>query len=181
MAIASVPTPESSADRQPEADPEQVARTIVLRRLDSAPRTRHELKDLLLSRGVPEDVAERVLARFCEVGLIDDESYAMAWVESRHRARGSARPVLRRELQRKGVDAGIADEALARIDSADERDRARELVTVKRRSLLRYEPDVRVRRLVGMLQRRGYSAGVAYAVVREIEGEAVDAIPDDGC
>lgn len=53
-----------------------------------------------------------------------------------------------------------------------ERERAVELVRVKSRSLGRLEPDARRRRLVGMLQRRGYSAGMAYAVVREVLGEA---------
>lgn len=165
------PTPGSPADLQPEADPEQVARTILLRRLTVAPRTRAELLGDLLKRGIPPDVAERVLDRFTEVGLIDDAAYSRLWVESRQRTRGSARSVLGQELRRKGVDDTLIQEALAGIDPAAERDRARELVRVKARSLGRLDDAARVRRLVGMLQRRGYSSGVAFSVVREELGE----------
>jgi len=151
-----------------EADPEQVARLILLRRLTSAPRTRAQLRDDLRARAVPDEVAERVLDRFVEVGLIDDEQFARMWVESRHRSRGSSRSLLRRELQSKGVDAALAQQAVEQVDPQDERERARELVRTRAPTVARLEPQVRARRLVGMLQRRGYSAGLAYAVVREV-------------
>ena len=104
MRYVSEPTPGSSADLQDEADPEQVARTILLRRLTASPRTRTELRTDLLRRGIPEVVADRVLDRFVDVGLIDDAAFAQQWVESRQRTRGSARSVLRQELRAKGVD-----------------------------------------------------------------------------
>jgi regulatory protein len=177
------PTPGSLADLQDDADPEQVARTILLRRLSAAPRSRSELRSDLLRRGIPDDVADRVLDRFTEVGLVDDASYAQLWVESRQRTRGSARAVLRQELRRKGIDAEQAEEALASIDADSERDRARELARVKARGTLRLEPAARVRRLTGMLQRRGYPASMAFAVVREVLAELsdqddLDALPD---
>lgn len=174
----SEPTPGSAADLQPEADPEQVARTIVLRRLTAAPRTRHDLRVDLLRRNIPEDVVDRVLDRFTEVGLIDDASYAQAWVESRQRSRGTARAVLRQELRTKGVPSADAEEALATIDPEAERERARQLVRAKLPSTSRLEPVARARRLTGMLQRRGYPASVAYAVVREVVDEDPDAPGD---
>ena len=137
------PTPGSPADLQDDADPEQVARTILLRRLSAAPRTRSELRDDLLRRGLPEDVADRVLDRFTEVGLIDDTAYAQLWVDSRQRTRGSARGVLRQELRAKGVSDDDAALALDGIDEDAERARAVELVQVKARSMTRLEPDVR--------------------------------------
>ena len=160
--------PPATAELEPDADPEQVARTILLRKLTAAPRTRAQLRDDLIGRGIPEDVADRVLDRFTDVGLIDDGAYARLWVESRHRSRGSARSVLRQELRHKGVDAALVEDALADLDADSERARAAELVRVKARSLSRLEPQARVRRLVGMLQRRGYSSSVAYSVVREV-------------
>ena len=175
----SEPTPGSAADLQPEADPEQVARTIVLRRLTAAPRTRHDLRVDLLRRNIPDDVADRVLDRFVEVGLIDDASYAQAWVESRQRSRGTARAVLRQELRTKGVPAADAEEALAGIDPEAERERARQLVRAKLPAMSRLDPVARARRLTGMLQRRGYPASVAYAVVREVVDELPDDLPDD--
>jgi regulatory protein len=168
------PTPGSPADLQDEADPEQVARTILLRRLTASPRTRSELRGDLLRRGIPDEVADRVLDRFTEVGLIDDAAFAQSWVEARQRTRGSARAVLRQELRGKGVDAAEAEAALASIDEDAERERARDLARVKARATLRLEPAARVRRLTGMLQRRGYPASMSFAVVREVLAEMSD-------
>ncbi len=122
-------------------------------------------------------MADRVLDRFVEVGLVDDAAFASLWVESRHRTRGAARSVLRQELRRKGVSPELAEEAVSSVSAEAERERAVQLVRVKARSLTRLEPEARVRRLVGMLQRRGYSAGVAYAVVRDVVRD--DARDDD--
>jgi regulatory protein len=165
------PTPGSLADQQDEADPEQVARSIVLRRLSATPRTRRELHDDLRRRGIPDDVSERVLNRFVEVGLIDDAEFARQWAESRQRTKGSARSVLRQELRAKGVDDDIVMEALEPIDAETEGVRARRLVENKVTAMSRLEPAVRERRLISMLVRRGYSYGVAMSVVRQLLGE----------
>ena len=170
------PTPGSPADLQPEADPEQVARTVLLRRLTAAPRTRKDLRDDLLRRNIPEDVVDRVLDRFTEVGLVNDEEYARMWVESRQRSRGMARRVLRQELRARGVSDEDAQDALDSIDPDAERARARQLAQAKVRTMSRLEPEARVRRLAGLLQRRGYSSDVAYSVVREVVGEWDDAM-----
>lgn len=171
MRYVTEPTPGSPADLQDDADPEQVARTILLRRLSAAPRTRSELRTDLLRRGVPEDVADRVLDRFVDVGLIDDSAFAQLWVDSRQRTRGSARGVLRQELRSKGIGDDDAARALEGIDDEAERARAMELVHVKVRSMQRLDPEVRVRRLVSMLMRRGYPRGTALSVVTEVLGE----------
>lgn len=57
---------------------------------------------------------------------------------------------------------------MSSVSTEAERERAVELVRVKARGLMRLEPEARLRRLVGMLQRRGYSAGLAYGVVRDV-------------
>src|SRR3954453_14102516 len=106
-------------------DPESVARGICLRALTGAPKTRQQLADLLATRGVPDDAAEAVLDRFTEVGLIDDATYARAWVTSRQAGRGLARRALSAELRAKGVDAEVAAEAVEAVDDDDEREAAR--------------------------------------------------------
>jgi regulatory protein len=149
-----------------EADPESVARKILLDQLSIKARSRRELEDRLARRNVPEDVAGRLLDRFEEVGLVDDEAFARAWVEGRQRSRGLARTALAVELRRKGVADETAKTVLAEVDPGDEEETARVLVRKKLRSMRGLEEQVAVRRLVGMLARKGYSSGVAYAVVR---------------
>ncbi|MBR7678016.1 regulatory protein RecX, partial [Streptomyces daliensis] len=86
---------------------------------------RQQLAEALSKREVPEDVAEEVLSRFEEVGLIDDAAFADAWVESRHHSRGLARRALARELRTKGVDSALVEEAIGQLDADQEAETAR--------------------------------------------------------
>jgi regulatory protein len=148
-------------------DPEATARGICLRALTGAPKTRQQLADLLEKRGIPEDAAVTVLDRFTEVGLIDDAAYARAWVSSRQAGRGLARRALSAELRAKGVEPEVAAEAVEAVGDDDEREAARRLVDRKVRAMRRLDRATATRRLMGMLARKGYSGGLAAAVVRE--------------
>ncbi|MER6914158.1 recombination regulator RecX [Streptomyces sp. NPDC000594] len=163
-------------------DPAERARAICLRLLTGTPRTRHQLADALRRREIPDEVAEEVLARFEDVGLIDDAAFAGAWVESRHHGRGLARRALARELRTKGVDAAVIDSAVGRLDPEREEETARELVARKLRSTRGLDRDRRIRRLAGMLARKGYGEGLALRVVRqalEEEGEELEGLGED--
>ena len=161
-------------------DPESVARGICLRALTGAPKTRQQLADLLAQRDVPEDAAEAVLDRFTEVGLIDDAAFARAWVSSRQAGRGLARRALSAELRAKGVEPEVAAEAVGEVDDEDERAAARRLVERRMRGMRRLDRATATRRLMGMLARKGYGGGLAFAVVREVlEAEADPVTRDD--
>jgi regulatory protein len=165
-------------DLEVEPDPESVARTICLNLLTGAPRSRAELATALRKRRVPDDVAADVLDRLSNVNLVDDAAYAEAYVESRHRGRGLARSALRQELRRKGVDEAVASAAVEQLDPDTELASAETLVARRLPSTQGLAKEARVRRLTGMLQRKGYPAGVAFRVVREAlaaEDEVKDA------
>ncbi|MCK7626127.1 recombination regulator RecX [Streptomyces sp. RS10V-4] len=161
----------SRAGSGPPRTPEEQARAICLRLLTGSPRTRKQLADALRERGIPEEAAKEVLARFEDVGLIDDAAFAGAWVESRHHGRGLARRALARELRTKGVDSALIDEAVGRLDPAQEETTARELVDRKLRATRGLDRDKRLRRLAGMLARKGYPEGLALRVVRQALAE----------
>ena len=153
-------------EADPPADPVSAARTVCLNLLTTRARTRAELAGELERRGFDDEVAATVLDRLVEVRLLDDAAFAEQWVDSRHRHRGLGRQALSQELRRKGVESETADEAVAGLDAATERAKARELVRRRLPSLDRVDPPVAARRLVGMLARKGYGAGLAYDVVR---------------
>ncbi|MFE3602042.1 recombination regulator RecX [Streptomyces sp. NPDC059142] len=166
----------------PPQDPAERARAICLRLLTGTPRTRKQLADALEKREIPQDIAEEVLSRFEDVGLINDAAFADAWVESRHHGRGLARRALARELRTKGVESALIDEAVGQLDSEREEETARELVARKLRATRGLERDRRVRRLAGMLARKGYPEGMALRVVKralEEEGEDTEGL-DEG-
>jgi regulatory protein len=165
----------------PEADPESVARRILLDQLTGRARSRKELSDKLASRQVPTEVATTLLDRFEEVGLIDDAAFARTWVTQRQESRGLSRRVLGQELRRKGVDDEVVREALDEIDPADETAAAHGLVRKKLRSMQRLDDQVATRRLVGMLARKGYPPGLCFAVVREeLQRAGSEGVEPDG-
>ena len=144
-----------------------MARQICLHQLEFAPRTRAELAAVLTKRGVADEVAETVLGRFAEVGMIDDALFSQMWVTSRHRGKGLAGRALAQELRRKGVDDEIAREAVSTLDPEVEVETARALVRRKMVSTQGLATDARVRRLAGLLARKGYGAGLAFRLVKE--------------
>ena len=167
------PPPDPQAE-QAEADPVAVARAIVLRQLAMAPRSRAQLEKKLRQRGCPDDVAEQVLDRMTEVGLVDDQAFAELVVRSKHSARGLARKALSHELRKQGIDADVADEALSQVAPADERMKAEELVAKKLRTMHGLDASTQARRLASMLARKGYSGEIAWPVIRD----AVDGAPE---
>lgn len=156
------------ADRpKPPVDPVSQAREICLNLLAIRARTRAELRTRLVRRGIDEAVADQVLGRLDEVGLVDDAAFAEQWVRSRHTYQGMARRALSAELRRKGVADQLAADAVSALDSDAEEARARELVRKRLRSVGAAPELTVLRRLVGMLARKGYSEGMAYRVVRD--------------
>jgi len=153
------------------------ARETVLKILTAAQRSRRELEQSLARKGYPEDVVVQVLDRFDEVGLVDDATYAETIVRTRHAERGLARRGIAAELRRRGIDEDTAVEALDQLDPEDEREAGARLATkliTRTRSLDR---QVRVRRAVGSLARKGYAPGLAFELVRDAlsaEGEDTD-------
>lgn len=139
---------------------------MCLRLLTARARTRAELEAQLAKRGYPDDVSARVLDRLAHVGLVDDADFAEQWVRSRRLNAGKGKRALAAELRNKGVDNEVISAALAGIDAGAERQRAEQLVRDKlRRETLAGDDAKVVRRLVGMLARRGYHQSMAFDVV----------------
>jgi regulatory protein len=172
-----------SGELPAEQDPAQQAREVCLRLLTLAPRTRAQLADALAKGGIPGEIAQDVLSRFEDVGLIDDAAFARAWVESRHHSRGLAGRALRAELRQRGVGAEEISAAIEEQLSPDaEAEAAKRLVERKLPGTRGQPTEQRTRRLAGMLARKGYPPGLAFRVIRaalEAEGEGLTAGDED--
>lgn len=129
-------------------------------------------------RDVPDDVAEDVLDRLTDVGLVNDAAFARAWVQGRHQGRGLARRALAAELRRRGVDDDEVRDAVDTLDPDQEIETARQLVQRKFGATRGQPLPTRVRRLTGMLTRKGYPPALAYRLAREaVEGEPAEDVP----
>jgi len=162
-----------------KGDPEVVARSVCLRLLAISARPRAGLATALRQRGIPDDVADQVLDRFVEVGLIDDAAYAEAFVAAKHRERALGVSALRMELRRKGVADQTVDAAVSVLDQDAERERAKALISRRVDAATAHGPVAARRRLVALLARRGYSAELACQVVDAALAE-YGAEQDDG-
>jgi regulatory protein len=162
----------------PQADPETVARAILLRQLTMGPRTAAQLRQAMARRNVPDHVGERLIIRFTEVGLIDDAGYAAEFVQAQAASGALSRRGVQHKLQQKGVSAEIVAAAVEQIDPADERAAAGELARRRAARMRGLDPQTRRRRLMGVLARRGYSAEIVYEAVAEALAE--EELPESG-
>jgi regulatory protein len=148
---------------------------ICLRLLTVAPRTRAQLEQAMQRRGVPPQAVEEVLGRLTRARLIDDPTFARMWVESRHHSRGLARRALSTELRQRGVSENDVRGAVEEVSPEQEEAAARQLVAGRLAATRGRPLPTRMRRLMGLLARKGYPSGLAFRVVREaLEQEKAD-------
>ena len=172
-------SPRGPEDPRGPEGPEAAARQICLRLLTIEPRSRSQLVEALRRQHIPGPAAAAVLDRFTEAGLIDDPAFARAWVESRHHGRGLSRRALSAELRRRGVADQDVHDAIELVDDDREAATARRLIAGKVRATRGQPPVARVRKLMGVLARKGYGAALAYRVVREaLEAEGAEIAAD---
>jgi regulatory protein len=160
-------------------DATEKARETLLRMLAAAPKSRRELEQSLARKGYPEQVVTPLLDRFGDVGLVDDTGYAELIVRTRHAERGLARRAIAMELRRRGIDEETASQALEHVDPEGEREAAAELARKHVRRTRGLDPQVRIRRAVGAIARKGHSPGIALEVVREALAAEGEDVADD--
>ena len=158
-------------DHQAEDAKRQVRHRALLL-LDQRARSRHELQERLVSLDFDTRVIADVLDELEQSRLVNDHDFAMEWVRQRHELRGKSRSVLDQELQRKGISPEHRAAALEQVDDDAEYHCARELAAKKARQITKppadyAEQEKYVRRIVGVLARRGFASGMSFAIAKE--------------
>jgi regulatory protein len=152
-----------------EADPYSIANTIALNALVARAKSKGELLAHLKKRGVEDDVAQATIFRLQENGLINDEEFAKAWTQSRHTSKKLSKRIIAGELRTRGVDQSSIDQALDEIDDESEYRTAFSLGMKKYNTMSRLEPEVQIRRIQSLLQRKGFSFPTIARVIRELD------------
>jgi len=143
---------------------EQRAKNVLLHQLSRSMKTRFQLAEILKKREIPDDIAELALDRFTEAQLIDDAVFAAAYVRTRLE-NGRSVSAIRGELRRKGVAQDLIEAQLEGVDSEREQEIANRLAANRYSRMLNLDAEVRKRRLLGFLQRRGFSQSIAYRAI----------------
>lgn len=142
------------------------AKNTAYRYLTIRPRSRKELADKLQDKEFSDQIIAAVLEHVARLGYLDDGKFAAQWAASRIRSRGFGRRRLEQELRLKGIGRDIIKETLNTLfEEAPEAATARKEAEKKLRTLTRFEPEVRRRRLAGFLERRGFSSDIIRTIL----------------
>jgi len=144
---------------------EAVSNTVV-RALGRRQLSADETHSLLMAQGASDEEAVVLVARYEELGYLDDTALAEALVERLSARSHKSRQVIYRELTARKIPASIVNEALGQIDEGQEFSLALEAATKRIGQLSSYDDATAERRLVGFLTRRGYASGVVREVTR---------------
>ena len=166
-------------EKNKEIEAADAAKQVLLRRLSHAPRTRKELAKDLKDKEISDEVANVALNRFEEVGLINDQALASNYVSSQHERKGLGKNALRQQLRAKGISDDMALEAISQISDDQEFQAAFALACKKIRSLQRDDPKTQLRKIVGVLARKGYSSNLAFRVAKEVITDLPDGLPSE--
>src|SRR5207247_5749926 len=146
-------------------DDAEVVLNAASRFLETRARSVHEVRRRLADAGYRPELIEAAVVRLLDLGILDDESFARSWVESRDRARPRGEIALRRDVALKGVDRivvdGILEERRSEAGEAGSADRdadaADRLIEKHSRTLARVpDPRVRRQRAYALLARNGF-------------------------
>jgi regulatory protein len=108
---------------------------------------------------------EQVITSLREQALVDDASFARLWTNSRDSLKPRSAWAIKRELRAKGIDSGLAEEAVQEIDDEDAACRAAQSLAhrVHGNGISAFR-----RKLWGLLKRRGFSDSVARRVINRL-------------
>jgi regulatory protein len=137
----------------------------------SRTRTVAEVKRYLSSKEVDADLANSILARLVQDYELDDLKAVIEYDEQNRGRMGRRR--IRNDLQRRGVSSSVIDSALGGRDAedreAEEFEAALALARKKVASDRGDDPRKVAMRVIGLLQRKGYSQGLIRKVADTLE------------
>jgi regulatory protein len=143
-----------------------------LRLLQTRLQSTSEMRQKLMRKEFGETIVDAVIADLTRLGYLDDDRFAKtkALSAAQHKQHGKRRAKI--ELLKAGVKGDVADKALGDVyDTTDTLALARELARKQAPRLKRLDPVVAKRRLIGMLQRRGFDYDDIKPVVDEVLGD----------
>jgi regulatory protein len=190
-------SPAERREQRAAIDDPAVVLEAAARFLEARSRSVAEVRRRLGRAGYRADLVEGAIVRLTELGMLDDEAFGRAWVESRDRARPRGEIALRRELGLKGVDRAVVDALLeerrgAAADRAADDDpvgadlaAARRLLARNARTLARVaDPRQRRQRAYALLARNGFDPETcreaAAGILTTVEADDDTGLDDDG-
>jgi regulatory protein len=157
-----------------ELDPEvDKAKKAAFTLLGRRAYTRKEICEKLNTRGFEDGVIEKTIAILERIHVVDDRDFARRFVEEKLRLKPAGKPVLRRDLHRRGIEATLIEEVLAEaFGEVNLEAVAFRLLCSRRSRYLQLNREKAWNRMFSFLARRGFSPDVA----RPVTARAMDCI-----
>ncbi len=147
-----------------EKDTDEKVFQAALRFLDYRPRTEKEIRAKLQQKGFEPQKTEPVIARLKSSGMVRDERFALAWVESRNEFHPRSQRLMRYEMRSKGIEEGLIEKAL-QGSASDLELAARAAQKLKRRYAALEWKEFQAK-MSAFLARRGFSYDVVAPTVK---------------
>ena len=132
-----------------------------------------ELRIKLIKKKYPKEIIQRVLSDLTDNNLLDDEQFAIAYLEERSVKKKIGVNKLKAELFKRGIDRKIIDKVLLNVDSQLSYDQAMELAQRKMMSLRRKELDEKKlkSKIFLFLTSRGFESELILKVLNDLNPE----------
>ncbi|GAA4187640.1 hypothetical protein GCM10022219_00680 [Microbacterium oryzae] len=161
----------ADADSASATEAAEAAEARLLRALRSRSLSVSEARSRLRQDGVDAADIDAIVDRLERLGALDDAALAEQLVHVGTTRKNQGRRAIAQALSARGIGREVVDAALAELPDDDE-ERALEFARGKAQSLVRYDEDTALRRLVGQLGRRGFGGSLAMSAARRALEEA---------
>jgi len=160
-------------------DDRESAYQQALKLISYRPRSEAEVRQNLQRHKASEDVIDHIIERLKTNGLIDDASFAQAWVDNRSELRPRSQRALSFELQRRGVSSENIAQA---VESIDNEELAYQAALKRGRKLKDLEWQMFRQKLYGFLAQRGFDYEVCSQTIPRVwkEIHATEQTSDEG-
>ncbi|MEW9667709.1 RecX family transcriptional regulator [Ammoniphilus sp. 3BR4] len=133
------------------------ATQYAMRFLSFRPRTSAEVKEYLQKKGFLSEDIDSAITFLLEKNYLDDQTYALQWVEERKRLKPRGRYLLRMELMQRGIEDNIADQAIqGHLSGREEKEMVIQWIEKKCKGVKYPNLYEMKKKLVPFLQRKGF-------------------------
>jgi len=146
-------------------DERHKALKLCFEQISRRPRTEKEIRLFLGKKDLSVEGIELAVNRLKELDYLNDEEFALQWIENRQSFRPRSRSALSYELKQKGVSVEIIDRVLADFD---EFAAAQSAGLIALRKYRNQSPDVIRNKITGYLSRRGFHFETIRTVIDKI-------------
>ncbi|NEW05622.1 RecX family transcriptional regulator [Paenibacillus sp. SYP-B3998] len=145
-----------------------------IRMIGRRPHSTNEVKRKLKEQEFEQPVIDWTCDTLTQQNYINDEEFAKMWTENRITLQRKGRNLVRQELQQKGIQKELVNDAMETINPEDEFEAAMKLAQSKWKQSSGKTMIEKKRKTGAFLMRRGYTGTVVNKVLGQLSSEPIE-------